>query len=124
MQFHSPLFPRTAHLRWCNDVEIIDQDCGTEFIFSCLPLVAREYKFGAAILVYESPRHYTSEDRLYAERVGYEIALALWNFQQSAEIQQRLKESNALAEIGRALSETEHTGTDKVLQLIVDLPAN
>ena len=86
----------------------------------CLPLVAREYKFGAAILVYESPRHYTSEDRMYAERVGYEIALGLWNFQQSAEIQQRLKESNALAEIGRALSETEHTGTDKVLQLIVD----
>jgi len=86
----------------------------------CLPLVAREYKFGTAILVYESPRHFTSEDRMYAERVGYEIALALWNFQQSAEIQQRLKESNALAKIGRALSKTEHTGTDKVLQLIVD----
>ncbi len=86
----------------------------------CIPLVAREYKFGTAVLVYASPRHYTSEDRMFAERVGYEIALALWNFQQSAEIQQRLKESNALAEIGRALSETEHTGTDKVLQLIVD----
>ena len=66
----------------------------------CLPLVAREYKFSAAILVYESPRHYTSEDRMFAERVGYEIALALWNFQQSAEIHSASKRATPLQRLG------------------------
>ncbi|MEO5888518.1 MAG: GAF domain-containing protein [Anaerolineales bacterium] len=123
----------TEHVLQTGQVVLIENVQDTPYTFThptensqqarsaiCLPLVAREYKFGTAILVYESPHHYTSEDRMYAERVGYEIALALWNFQQGTEIQQRLRESNALAEIGRALSETEHTGTDKVLQLIVD----
>ena len=36
------------------------------------------------------------------------------------EAQHNLKESNTLTQIGRALSETERVGTDKVLQLIVD----
>lgn len=36
------------------------------------------------------------------------------------DIQHSLKESNTLTQIGRALSETERVGTDKVLQLIVN----
>ena len=85
-----------------------------------VPLIAGEHKLGTAIIAFNTPHHFTSEEIERSEQAGNQIALALWNFQQSAEIQHRLKESNALAEIGRALSETEHTGTDKVLQLIVD----
>lgn len=85
-----------------------------------VPLIAGEHKLGAAIIAFNTPHHFTSEEIERGEHAANHIALALWNFQQSTEIQHRLKESNALAEIGRALSETERTGTDKVLQLIVD----
>ena len=85
-----------------------------------VPLIAGEHKLGAAIIVFNTPHNFTLEEIERAEHAANHIALALWDFQQSTEIQHRLKESNALAEIGRALSETEHTGTDKVLQLIVD----
>jgi len=85
-----------------------------------VPLIAGEHKLGAAIIAFNTPHHFTSEEIERAEQAGNQIALALWNFQQSTEIQQRLKESNALAEIGRALSETERVGTGRVLQLIVD----
>jgi len=85
-----------------------------------VPLIAVEHKLGAAIIAFNTPHHFTSEEIERAEQAGNQIALALWNFQQSTEIQHRLKESNALAEISRALSETERIGTDKVLQLIVD----
>src|SRR5687767_2075467 len=85
-----------------------------------IPLIAGEHKLGAAIIAFNAPHHFSAEEIERAEQAGNQIALALWNFQQSTEIQHRLKESNALAEIGRALSEIEHTGTDKVLQLIVD----
>ena len=85
-----------------------------------VPMIAGEYKLGAAIIAFNTPHHFTSEEIERAEHAGNQITLALRNFQQSTEIQHRLKESNALAEIGRALSETERTGTNKVLQLIVD----
>jgi len=86
----------------------------------CLPLVAREYKFGTAILAYESPRLYTSEDKAYAERVGYQIALALWTVRQDEISLQQLNETRTMMEIGQALGETERIGLDVVLQLIVD----
>lgn len=85
-----------------------------------VPLIAGDHKLGAAIIAFNTPHHFTPEEIERGEHAANHIALALWNFQQSTEIQHRLKESNALAEIGRALSETEHTGTDRVLQLIVD----
>jgi len=85
-----------------------------------IPLIARDHKLGAAIIAFNTPHHFSSEEIERAEQAGNQIALALWNFQQSTEIQHRLKESNALAEIGRALSETERVGTSRVLQLIVD----
>ena len=85
-----------------------------------VPMIAGEYKLGAAIIAFNTPHHFTSEEIERAEHAGNQIALALRNFQQNTEIQRRLKESNALAEIGRALSETERTGTNRVLQLIVD----
>jgi len=85
-----------------------------------IPLIAGEHQLGAAIVAFKAPHQFTSKEIEHAEQAGNQIALALWNFQQSLEIQQRLKESDALAEIGRVLSETERVGTGRVLQLIVD----
>ncbi|HEX2997557.1 MAG TPA: GAF domain-containing protein [Anaerolineales bacterium] len=86
----------------------------------CLPLVAREYKFGIAILAYEAPRRYTREDLTAMERVGYQIALALWTVRQDEISRQQLNETRTLMEIGQTLSETERIGRDVVLQHIVD----
>lgn len=85
-----------------------------------VPLIAGEHKMGAAVITFNTPHHFTSDEINRAEQAGNQVALALWEFQQSLEIEHRLKESYALTEIGRALSETERIGTDKVLQLIVD----
>ena len=85
-----------------------------------VPLIAGEHKLGAAIIAFNKPHHFTAEEVERSEQAGAHIALALWTFQQSTEIQHRLRESNALADIGRALSETELVGTGEVLQLIVD----
>jgi len=85
-----------------------------------VPLIAGEHKLGAAIIAFNEPHHFTKEEIERAEQAGRQIALALQYFEQGVEVQQRLKESNALALIGRALSATEHTGTGKVLQLIVN----
>jgi signal transduction histidine kinase len=86
----------------------------------CLPLVAREYKFGTAILAYESPHHYTHEDLADAERIGYQIALALWTVKQDEISRQQLNETRTLMQIGQALGETVRVGLDVVLQQIVD----
>ena len=86
----------------------------------CLPLVTSEYRFGTAVLVYKSPRQYTSEDKVYAEQVGSQIALALWTMRQDEISQQQLNETRTLMRIGQALGETERVGLNSVLQLIVD----
>jgi signal transduction histidine kinase len=86
----------------------------------CIPLVAREYAFGTAILTYETPRSYTTEDKVFAERVGYQIALALWTTRQDEISRRQLNETRTLIQIGQALAETERVGLDVVLQLIVD----
>jgi PAS domain S-box-containing protein len=85
-----------------------------------IPLIAGEHKLGAAVITFHTPHRFTQEEVSLAEQAGDQIALALRNFQQSTEIEQRLRESSALAEISRALSRTERVGTGKVLQLIVD----
>jgi signal transduction histidine kinase len=72
-----------------------------------------------AILAFDSPHHLTAEEINHAEESGQQIALALWNVQQEADIQKRLQESDTLAKITRALSETERIGLQTVLQLIV-----
>lgn len=86
----------------------------------CLPLVAREYKFGTAILAYASPHRYTAQEVANAERVGYQIALALWTVRQDEISRQQLNETRTLMEIGQALGETVRVGLDVVLQQIVD----
>ena len=86
----------------------------------CLPLAAREYKFGTAVLAYVSPHRYTTEELANAERVGYQIALALWTVKQDEISLQQLNETRTLMEIGQALGETVRVGLDVVLQQIVD----
>ena len=85
-----------------------------------VPLIVGKHRLGAAIIAFNTPHQFTAEEAERAKQAGDQVALALWNFQQGVEIQQRLKESDALANIGRALSETERMGTGGVLQLIVD----
>ena len=85
-----------------------------------IPLIAGEHKLGAAIIAFNTPHHFTPDEINRAEQAGNQVALALWTFQQSVEIQQRLRESTTLAKIERALSETERVGTGEVLRLIVD----
>ncbi len=84
------------------------------------PLIAEQHKLGIVILAYESPRHFTTDEIDRAGNGGDQIALALQNVQRGADIQKRLRESNALANISLALSETEKIGLSNVLQLIVN----
>ncbi len=84
-----------------------------------IPIIAREHKLGVIILAYNALRHFTAEEINHAEQGGQQVALALWTVQQEAEIQKRLRESDALAKIARTLSETEQFGLQTVLQLIV-----
>lgn len=84
-----------------------------------IPLVTSEYKLGIIILAYNSPRHFTSIEINNAEQSGEQIAMAIWNVQQEFELKKRLQEVETLAQISRALSETERIGLQTVLQLIV-----
>lgn len=85
-----------------------------------LPLITSDYCFGAAILAFEAPRSFPPEEIVYVELAGNQIALALRTVQQQLEIEAQLKEAKALANIERALGESERVGVDQVLQLIVN----
>jgi len=85
-----------------------------------IPLIAGDKKLGVSIIAFNQYHSFTKDELERVEQAGNQIAVALLDLQQHLEIQRRLKESTALTEISRALSETERTGTDKVLQLIVD----
>jgi signal transduction histidine kinase len=85
-----------------------------------IPLIAGEYKFGAVVVAWNSPHRFTVEEITRAEQAGKNVTLALWSIQQKDEIQKRLREANTLANIERALSETERVDLETVLQFIVD----
>lgn len=86
----------------------------------CIPLIAGDFKFGSVIIAYGLPRRFTPDEIQYAEIVGNQLGLALWSTQQEVRIQKQLVEANALADIGRVLSETERVGIETVLELIVN----
>jgi signal transduction histidine kinase len=86
----------------------------------CIPVLAGENKLGAMVIGYNTPRRFSAKEINYAELAGNQIALALHSVQQDIEIQKRLKEAHALANIEHVLSETERVGIGTVLQLIVD----
>ena len=43
----------------------------------CIPLIARDYKLGMAIVAFNAPRHFTAEEVEYAELAGNQISGAL-----------------------------------------------
>jgi len=86
----------------------------------CIPLVAGNEKIGAATILFVEDHSFTPDEITSAEMVGRQAAIALGNVHQKNEIQQRLRESDALTAISRALSQTERISLDHVLQLIVD----
>lgn len=85
-----------------------------------IPVMAGEYKFGTATLLFHVPRSLPGTEIEGAKHIGEQIALALRTIEQESEIHKRLREANALANIAQVLSETEHVGLETVLQLIVD----
>ncbi|MFL7869418.1 MAG: GAF domain-containing protein, partial [Anaerolineales bacterium] len=85
-----------------------------------LPLVVSDYRFGVAILAFDTPRRFPAEEIVYVELASNQVTLALRTVQQQLAIETQLKEAKALADIERALSESESIGVDKVLQLIVN----
>ncbi|MCC7116961.1 MAG: GAF domain-containing protein [Anaerolineales bacterium] len=84
------------------------------------PLIVGEQKLGAIIIAFNTAHPFTPMEIERAEQAGAQVALALWNFKQELEIQRRLKESQVLTKIGRALGATELSGVSDVLQLIAD----
>ena len=90
----------------------------------CIPIMAREYKFGAAVLAYEAERAFSIQETIFAERIGHQIALALWGLRQDQLNIQQLDKTLTMVKVGQALSETERIGLDTVLQLIVDSARN
>ncbi len=86
----------------------------------CIPIIIRDFKFGVALIAYETPWQLTQEELSHADEAGRQIALALWTVHQEAEIQKRLKEAQATARIGQMLTETQSVGLAQLLQLIVN----
>jgi len=87
--------------------------------FISIPLIYGEHKLGAAIVGCNQTNQFTPERLEHAEQAANQIALAVWNVQQDLELKKRLHEVETLANISRALSETERIGLQTVLQLIV-----
>ncbi|MFZ5879451.1 MAG: GAF domain-containing protein [Chloroflexota bacterium] len=85
-----------------------------------IPLMFQERKLGALIANFQSPRTFTQEEIGRAELAGRQVSILLWNAQRDLELQRRLDETLALAEIAQALRETERVGLGTALQLIVD----
>jgi signal transduction histidine kinase len=85
-----------------------------------IPLSTKDYCFGVATFAFDAPRRFAAEEIVYVELAADQITLALRTIHQQLEIETQLQEAKTLANIERALSESERIGVDKVLQLIVD----
>jgi signal transduction histidine kinase len=85
-----------------------------------IPLSAKDYCFGILTLAFDAQHYFTPEEFAYVELAGNQITLALRTIHQQLEIKAKLKEAEALANIERALSESERVSVDTVLQLIVN----
>jgi len=83
-----------------------------------IPLIFQDHKLGALIIAFKAYHHFSQDEIERAEQAGNQISLVLWDAQQDMELEHRLREANTLANISRALSETERVGLSTVLQLI------
>lgn len=84
-----------------------------------IPLFYKDEKIGAIIAAYNVPRKFAADEIERAEHAGRQIAIAIWSAQQDHEVRKRLNEQKTLAQITTALSQVEHIGLSKVLDLIV-----
>lgn len=84
----------------------------------CAPLMVGETRIGAVIIAHRKPHVFNEEEKRNASQAGEQIALALLNARQEEELKKQLRESEALAKIARALSESERIGLANVLELI------
>jgi len=94
------------------------QDKFTETSFLSIPLHYGEHQLGAAIVGFMQRRIFRRVEIERAQQAGNQIALAMWSAQQDIEIQNKLRETQALANIALALSESESVSLDNVLNLI------
>ncbi|MBI2332834.1 MAG: GAF domain-containing protein, partial [Chloroflexi bacterium] len=83
-----------------------------------LPLLYGNTKLGAILVAYNTPHKFEQDEIDRAEQTGKQIAIAMWSAQQDFELKKRLRESETLARISRALSETERIGLADLLKLI------
>ncbi len=84
-----------------------------------IPLIFGKHKIGAAIIGHRKEHSFSAEEIKRARQAGNQIAIALWDAQQDLELQRSLRETQALADIALALSETESVGLNNMLNLIV-----
>lgn len=85
-----------------------------------VPLMVGKAQVGAIIISHRNIHLFSEEEKENAAQIGEQVALAVWNAQQELELQKRLRESDAMSRIARALSETEKIGLTHVLELIVE----
>ena len=64
-----------------------------------IPLVAKEHRLGTALLTYASPRQLYQQEITHADEASDQMALALWNVQQDAELKRSLREAKAISDI-------------------------
>ncbi|GAB4538554.1 MAG: hypothetical protein Fur002_02200 [Anaerolineales bacterium] len=95
------------------------QDKFNERSFLSIPLLYGEHPLGAVIVGFMQQRVFRRVEVERAQQAGGQIALAMWTAQQEIEIKRKLSESQTLANIALALSESESVSLDHVLNLIV-----
>src|SRR5574342_389591 len=91
-------------------------------LYHALDVVAVPLKLGSEILgvmeaVHSQAHSFTDDDLRLLESAGSWAAIAIGNARQHLRLQRRLRESEVMVDIGRALNET--LDLDRILQLIV-----
>ncbi len=113
---------QALRIRSVEDRERIYRDVENVSQYHALDIVAVPLKLGSEVLgvmeaVHSQPYVFTDDDLRLLESAGSWAAIAIGNARQHQRLQRRLRESEAIAAIGRALNET--LDLDHVLQLIV-----
>ncbi len=113
---------QAVRLRSAEDREHIYRDIEGVSQYHALDIVAVPLKLGNEVLgvmeaVHSQAYSFTDDDLRLLESAGSWAAIAIGNARQHQRLQRRLRESEVMAAIGRALNET--LDLDHVLQLIV-----
>jgi PAS domain S-box-containing protein len=112
---------QSVRIRSAEDRQRIYRDVESVSQYHALDLVAVPLKLGSEVLgvmeaVHSQSYSFTDDDLRLLESAGSWAAIAIGNARQHQRLQRRLRESEAMAAIGRALNET--LDLDHILQLI------